>query len=309
MTARQKRVIAESLLIGVTAVWGWTFVLVKDAVALYPTMPFLAVRFLLASLVLLPVALWRRSPRPTSAGLARLAGWRSTLRGGVLMGVFLGAGYIFQTLGLERTTSSNAGFITGMFVVLTPLLQAVIWRRSPGLRALVGVALAAPGLFLLSGGAAHLEPLGDGLVLLCALSFAVHILLTGRYAPHRDVVRLTLLQVVTVAAMTGALSLLLSALGWLEAPLELPRVPQVWMALGVTAVLASAVGFLVQTYAQRHAAPTETALILTFEPVFAGIFGFVLAGDRWGAAGWVGAAMILAGMLYSEFGPVSRGRR
>lgn len=306
MTGRTRRIVAELGLIGVTAVWGWTFVLVKDAVALYPTMPFLALRFTLAALVLAPFAISRHPRQSSSSGLVRMAGWGRTLPGGVLMGLFLGAGYVFQTMGLERTSSSNAGFITGMFVVLTPLLQAVIWRRSPGPRAIIGVALAAPGLFLLSGGGEHLQPLGDGLVFLCAVTFAAHILATGKYAPHRDVFRLTLVQVATVALMTVLLSLIFAGAGWLDRPLALPRQPEVWAALGITAILASAVGFLVQTYAQRHAAPTETALILTFEPVFAGLFGFVLAGDRWGPAGWVGAAMILAGMLYSEFGPVNR---
>ncbi len=308
MTGRTRRIVAELGLIGVTAVWGWTFVLVKDAVALYPTMPFLALRFTLAAVVLAPLAICRRPRQSSSPGLAHMAGWGKTLRGGVIMGVFLGAGYIFQTLGLERTSSSNAGFITGMFVVLTPLLQAFLWRRSPGSRAVIGVALATPGLFLLSGGGGQLQPLGDGLVFLCALTFAAHILATGRYAPHRDVFRLTLVQVTTVAVMTVLLSLILAGTGWLDRPLALPHQPEVWVALGITAVLASAAGFLVQTYAQRHAAPTETALILTFEPVFAGLFGFVLAGDRWGGAGWAGAAMILAGMMYSEFGPVNRGK-
>lgn len=303
MTEKSKRIASVMALIAVTAVWGWTFVLVKDAVSLYPSMPFLALRFLMAALVLAPLAALRR-PAATQAapGLQRLLGWKSSLKGGVVMGLFLGAGYIFQTIGLERTTSSNAGFITGMFVVLTPLMQAALWRRFPSSRAIVGVVLATAGLFLLSGGATHLEPLGDGLVFLCAVSFAAHILATGRYVANRDPLRLTLIQIATVGVMTSLLSVVL-AVARISPPLALPSQGQVWLALLVTAVLASAAGFLVQTSAQRHAAPTETALILTFEPVFAGLFGFLLAGDRWGWAGWIGAGLILAGMLWSEFGP------
>jgi len=215
------------------------------------------------------------------------------------MGLALGAGYVFQTFGLERTTASNAGFITGLMVVLVPVLQGLVWRRWIRGGALAGAVLAAAGLYLISGGAGELRPLGDGLVFLCALSFAVHILVTSVHAEGQDASILTLVQLVTVAVMTAVLAVA-AALTGLSPALAFPREPSVLFALVVTGVFASAVAFSVQTFAQKHAPPTRTALILTMEPVFAGVFGYLLADERLGATGWVGAGLIFAGMLASE---------
>lgn len=300
------------MLFGVAVIWGWTFVLVKDAVFLYPTLPFLAIRFTLATLVFgLVVLVHRRRggaaarTRRTADRAALTAGERRALgrrllAGGGIMGVFLAGGYIFQTLGLERTTASNAGFITGLFVAIVPVMQMVVWRRWVGPRAVVGVVLAVAGLFLLSGGGSgRLHLAGDALVFLCAVSFSAHILATSRFVNRHDTMMLTLVQLATVAAITGVMSLGAVALG-LAPGLTFPRQTAVWQALAVTAILATAVGFFVQTYAQRNASPTRTAIILTAEPVFSGVFGYLLAGERLTAAGWVGAGLILLGMLVSE---------
>jgi drug/metabolite transporter (DMT)-like permease len=319
IASSRRQLLAEGLLVGVAAVWGSTFVLVKDAVALYPTLPFIAVRFALATLVLLPLALvrLRRSAlgsRPAQLGSRNYlrAGLdlrsRRVVRGGLVMGLFLGAGYIFQTFGLERTTASNAGFITGLFVVLTPLLQAVLFRVWIGRGALAGVLLAFAGLFLLSGGAAGLQGQGAGhlggdfLVFLCAVSFAAHILATSRYAADEDPIVLTTIQLAVVGLLAGALTVASWLAGLSELP-ELPREPRVLVALGVTAIFASALGFFIQTYAQTYSPPTRTAVILTMEPVFAGYFAYLWADERLSAAGWVGAGLILAGMLVTELLP------
>ena len=300
------------MLFGVAVIWGWTFVLVKDAVTLYPTLPFLSIRFTLATLVFGLVVLVRRrrggagargrraADRAGLTAAERRAHGRRLLAAGGLMGVFLAGGYIFQTLGLERTTASNAGFITGLFVAIVPVMQMVVWRRWVGPRAVVGVVFAVAGLFLLSGGGSgHPHLAGDALVFLCAVSFSAHILATSRFVGRHDTMMLTLVQLATVAAITGVMSLGAVALG-LAPGLTLPRDAAVWQALAVTAVLATAVGFFVQTYAQRNASPTRTAIILTAEPVFSGVFGYLLAGERLTAAGWVGAGLILLGMLVSE---------
>jgi drug/metabolite transporter (DMT)-like permease len=288
----------------VTAVWGSTFVVVKDAVTVYPTLQFLALRFALAAAVILPPAIvGRRRSQFAHVPL------RAMIRGGLLMGFFLGAGYVFQTFGLERTSPSNAGFITGMFVVLVPLLEALVWRRWVGSAAAVGAALAFVGLFLLSGGAAGMRLSGDGLVFLCAVSFAAHILATSRYAGRQDVMVLTAVQLGVVAVMCAALAVADSLLRPGAAPLALPSGGQVWFALVVTAVFASAVAFYIQTFAQRHASSSRTAVIMAMEPVFAGLFGYFLAGDRWSAVGWLGAGLILAGILTSELLPEGLGPR
>lgn len=332
MSDRGSQILAEILLIAVAAVWGWTFVMVKDAVALYPTLQFLSLRFLLAAGVMgcvVVVGRWRRGraeregARPggedgsradqlilAAEGPAVLvrttrSRHRATVLRGVLMGLALGAGYIFQTFGLEKTSASNAGFITGLFVVLVPLMYALVWRSPVDMGAIVGVVLATVGLFLLSGGTHALRLGGDGLVFLCAVSFSIHILLTSTYVQGRDPAVLTLLQLGTVGVLTTVLAVLGAATG-MSPSLSVPSQPSVLFALGVTSVFASAAAFYVQTYAQRHAPPTRTAVILTMEPVFAGLFGYLLAGERLGAVGWLGAGLILGGMLISELWPSRR---
>src|SRR5688572_24089209 len=153
------RRVAEVALIGIAAVWGLTFVMVQDAIELLPTMAFLAYRFIPAALIV-AVIFWRPLRRLPAAG------WRA----GLLMGVFLCGGYVFQTLGLEETSASNTGFITGLFVVLTPVMGAIFLRHHTARVAWVAAGVAMVGLWLLSGASGDFDLRGDGLVLLCAFS-------------------------------------------------------------------------------------------------------------------------------------------
>jgi drug/metabolite transporter (DMT)-like permease len=273
----------ELALVGVTAVWGSTFVLVRDAVARVPPFTFVAIRFLAAAVLLAVI-------RPRSVG----RGQPGLVRAGAVAGLALFAGYGFQTVGLQYTTASNAGFITGLSVVLTPLLAALVLAQPPGRWPAAGAVLATAGLALLSLRRLEVRR-GDALVLGCAFAFAVHILLLGRFAPRHDSYGLAVVQLATAGLL---------AFGWAGAvgDLEIPRSGQVWVALAITTVLASAGAFLVQTRAQQAVSPTRTALILTMEPVFAGLFGALLAGERLSARGWVGAGCILLGMVVAELG-------
>jgi drug/metabolite transporter (DMT)-like permease len=268
-------------LIAVTAVWGVTFVQVKDAVALYPLFAFLAVRFAIASLTLAVPA----GPRLRELGRA---GWLA----GAALGLLLAVGYGLQTAGLERTTVSSAGFITGLYVVFTPLLALALFRLRVGLAVWVGVALATLGLALLSGVDAG-SPAGDLLVLGGSAAYSLQIVLMERFAPRFDPLAFT--EVEMLAAFAGFTALAL-ALG----QVELPRGWTVWGALLVTGVFASALAFLVQTWAQRRTSATRTALAFAMEPVFAAFFGYTLAGDRLGWLGWGGCAVIMAGILLAE---------
>jgi drug/metabolite transporter (DMT)-like permease len=279
------RRLSELALIGICSVWGLTFVMVQDAIELLPTMAFLAYRFIPAALIVALVfgSALRRLP---------VGGWRA----GLLMGSFLCAGYIFQTLGLERTTASNAGFITGLFVVLTPVMGAFFLReRIPALAwAAAGVSLL--GLYLLSGVGGDLNWRGDGLVLIAAVALSAHILATARAARRYDVGALLAVQL----AVCGVVPLVVAGIG---DQLERPSGATVWSALIVTALIASALGFFVQTFAQQHAPPARTALILAAEPVFAGLFGWLLAEDRLSAAQWLGAALIMVAIVAVETVP------
>ncbi len=266
-------------LVGATVVWGLTFVQVKDAVAVYPLFPFLALRFGIAVLVLAPFAVRRVGP------LGRRGLLAATLAGALLAG-----GYSLQTLGLERTSVSSAGFITGMYVVLTPLLAFCCYRLRVGARAWGGVALAVFGLAVLAGvhgGSAG----GDLLVLGAAAVFSLQIVLLERYAPRYDPLAFTLLELLVAFGVLGVLAV---------PTLAVPRGSTVWGALLVTGIFASALGFLVQSWAQRSTSATRTALVFTLEPVFAALFGYWLAGDRLGAGRWAGCVAIMAGILVAE---------
>jgi drug/metabolite transporter (DMT)-like permease len=269
------------VLIGVTAVWGVTFVQVKDAVALYPLFAFLALRFAIASVTLAAPAAGRMRS-------LRREGWVAA----ALAGSLLGAGYALQTAGLARTTVSSTGFVTGMYVVLTPLLALALFRVHVGAAAWAGVALATAGLALLSGIQAG-SVAGDLLVLAAAAVYSLQIVLMERYAPRFDAIAFTLVEM--LASFAGLLVIAL-ALG----QLRVPHGWTVWGALVVTGVFASALAFLAQTWAQRRASATQTALAFSLEPVWAAFFGFTLAGDRLGAVGWLGCAVIMAGIVIAE---------
>lgn len=262
--------------------------MVQDAIEIVPTMAFLAYRFVPACL-LVTVMFWGRIRRLSSEG------WKA----GLIMGVFLTGGYVFQTFGLERTTAANAGFITGTFCVLTPLLGAVFFRQKVGAVGWAAAIVAGGGLYLLSdpGGGGGLT--GDALVFLCAISFSLHILVTDRAIRDHDLEAL-------LAVQLGVCGLFSLAVAGTMGDLVVPRSAVVWQALAVTAVLASALAFWVQAWAQRHASPARTALILASEPAFAGLFAFLLQGDTLSVTGWTGAGLIMAAIVAVELVPYLR---
>jgi drug/metabolite transporter (DMT)-like permease len=269
------------VLLAVTAVWGVTFVQVKDAVAIYPLFAFLALRFAIASGTL---------ALPGARRLRALG--RDGALAGILAGALLGAGYALQTAGLERTTVSSTGFITGMYVVLTPLLALVVLRLHVGRGAWLGVVLATAGLALFAG--VHRGSLlGDLLVLAGAAVYSLQIVLMERYAPRYDAIAFTLVEMLT--AFGGLLAI---ALALRDVPF--PHGWTVWGALLVTGVFASALAFLAQVWAQRRTTAARTAVAFSMEPVWAAFFGFTLAGDRLGTTAWLGCAAIMAGIVAAE---------
>lgn len=273
--------LALAALIAVTVVWGVTFVQVKDAVEIYPLFAFLAVRFAIATVTLAVPA----------AGRIRGLG-RSGVGAGALLGLLLAAGYALQTAGLERTTVSSTGFITGMYVVLTPVIALFLYRSRIGLAAWGGVAVSTAGLAMLSGIHAG-SATGDLLVLAGAAVYSLQIVLMERYAPRFDALAFTLVEMLAACVGLGVVAISLG-------DLSTPHGWTVWGALLVTGVFASALAYLVQTWAQRRTSATRTALAFTMEPVFAALFGYTLAGDRLGAFGWGGCAAIMGGIVLAE---------
>ncbi|HYM50084.1 MAG TPA: DMT family transporter [Candidatus Limnocylindrales bacterium] len=267
------------LLVGVTAVWGWTFVVVKDAVSHYPVLSFLGLRFALAAAVLwVIVRLARVQPAAAPVGLG--------------IGAVLAIGYLTQTLGLQRTTIANTGLITGLFVVFTPILDRVLFGVPTRRWTWIAVLLAFAGTGLLTGAApGGLHP-GDLLVLCGSVAFALHIALLSRYST-RSPVGLAAWQMSAAAAL-----LLLGTIGTRASVWPMPGgVPA---ALVITGVFASAVAFWVQTWAQQRLEATRAAIILTMEPAFTVAFAFWLAGERFRILQAVGAVLILVALFGNE---------
>jgi len=279
-------------LLSAAAVWGVTFPLVKDALDDIGVFEFLAIRFAIATLVLTAI-------RPRAARKV----FSSSVRAGLIAGILLALGHAFQTLGLERTLSTNAGFITGLYVVFTPLLAAVVLRRRPKAVVLVGVLLTAAGLALMSlrfDGNSPTFNTGDLLVLVCAVMYAGQIVTLARYAAESDPITLTIQQLGVTAIFFA-----------LATPLQEVRAPTtsaVWIAILMTALGSSVFGISVQTWAQRRISPTRTAVIFSMEAPFAALAAFVLADERLASRAWIGAAMILTGMLIVELKPATTPR-
>lgn len=278
---------ADLALLAVSAVWGATFVMVRQAVAEVGPFTFLAIRFSLAAGLLAVLF----APR-----LARTS--RRTWAAGALVGSLLFAGYAFQTAGLQFTTASRAGFLTGLSVVFVPFAAWAWLHRAPGWGPFLGVVLAVAGLALLSltPGEGLTLSRGDWLVLGCAVAFALHIVLLGAHAPRHDAGALATVQIAIAAGLAILATARFEVVPW---PLPAP----VWAAAVFTGVLATALAFTIQTSAQAQTTPTHVALIFATEPVFAAFAGVVLAGEVMTGRAWAGCALILAGMLAAELWP------
>jgi len=276
---------ATVALVGVTAVWGSTFVVMKAAIARQPESDFLATRFTVATICMILV-------RPRV--LRRLN--REMLLHGSLLGIALGLGYISQTYGLRITSAAVSGFITGMFVVFTPLIGAGILRRRVNKWTWLAVALATIGLGLLS---LHGFSIGRGeaLTLLCALGFALHIVGLGEWSALHDSYVIAIIQLAVVSILCWIIAL---THGY-QAPPDFG----VWGAVILTAIFATALAFLIQTWAQSLMAPTRAAVIMTMEPVFAGFFAVLLGGEHLTAKIVIGGFFVIAAMYLVELGPKS----
>ena len=272
---RRNQALYVVLLLGVTAIWGWTFVLVKDAIEAYPTLPFLGLRFLIAAAVMALV-------------VRRLPG-RRVLLVGTVIGLPLAGGYLLQTIGLRFTSPGNTGLITGLFFVFTPLLDR-LFGTPIRVRTLLAVAVALAGTLLLTGGWQGGIRVGDVLIVGCAVCFALQIVLLSRWSSGVAAEELTLVQLATCAVL-----FMLGGAAQLR-----PPSPSVWFALVITGVFASAVAFFIQTWVQSHLTASRTALVLASEPVWALFFSVMLAGQRLDAVQALGAALVIAAIVGHE---------
>ncbi len=288
-----RRSLADLSLVVVAAIWGVTFPLVQHAIVGVPVLAFLLLRFAAAILILAPLAIRRGGLRFFADPL------------GVAPGLCMAAGYWFQTEGLRSVSPSVSAFITGTYAVLVPILAGALgWERT-NLRRWISVALALLGIYLLQGKLPDRWTLAETWTALCAVAFALQIVLTGRVAPrHRDPLALgaTQLAVATVCFAAAA-----AFRGELPHPAALPG--GVWFAVLFTGWLATAVAFLTQAWAQRIVPSGHVAICFANEPLFAAAISIIFFGDRFPLLGWVGAAAVIAATLLVTLEPTGEAAR
>jgi drug/metabolite transporter (DMT)-like permease len=284
---------ADFNLLLVAFVWGTTFVIVQKAIAFLEPYSFNTVRFFIAAILLLFIIyFFKRSSFREFKN-------KNLLKSGTLLGFWLFLGYGFQTVGLLYTTSSKAGFITGLSVVLVPLFSYVLLKQKLNWQIGISSLLAVAGLYLLTIHNSFSLNIGDGYVLLCAVSFALHIVFTGKFAKTFDALCLTVLQLFTVSFLSFITAFFTEQ--WQEIfAVNMLLKSEVMTALLITSLFATALAFLAQTYFQSFTTPARVALIFAMEPVFAAITAFIVLNERLGSKALIGCILILFGMILSE---------
>ncbi|HUH56748.1 MAG TPA: DMT family transporter [Rhodanobacter sp.] len=280
---RQTTTLATLGLLAMTAVWGSTFVLIKDVVGRMPVADFLAVRFLIGAGVML--ALFARP-------VWRLG--RQQLVHGLLLGALYGAGQLLQTWGLALIAPSVSGFVTGMYVVFTPILAVLLLRRRMPAVTWLAVALSTAGLALLSLNGLSVD-LGVWLTLASAVLYALHIVGLGQWSRPGEAFGMSAVQMLAIAAVC----LLATAP---HGPVWPPD-RNAWLAILYMALIAGAGAMLMQTWAQSHLPATRAAIVMTTEPVFAAAFAVLFGTDVLGWRMLAGGALVLAAMYLVELAP------
>lgn len=270
--------------------WGITFVVVKDALYDISVFGYLAARFLLGALPM--IWIYRRDLRELTVDEARA---------GLQVGLFMFGGYSFQTAGIALTTPSKAAFITGMSVVLVPVFLALFWRRKISAWAWSGAAGSFVGLYFLTAPGRGISDLnrGDLLVMVCAVLYALQIIFIDRYTGKYSLGALSCLQVVLAGVGSAIAIPILNVTRW--EPFFVRYTFRMEFGVIVTAIFTTALAYPLLVWAQRHTTATNTALILTCEPVFAAITSFIVLHERLGGRALAGAALILGGICVAEW--------
>lgn len=279
-----KGVQAEIYLLIIVIIWGSTFALIKGVIDLIPPYTYLTYRFLLAALILILI-FWKRMKEINIM----------ILKKGSLIGIFLFLGYALQTVGIKYTTATKAGFITGLSVVLVPIISHFFIKEKVSGNSVIGVIFAFIGLWFLNYNSSFIFNFGDFLVLLCAVSFAMHIISVGLYARKVDYVLLVIVQLTTVFVLSFLMALFFERPG-----IHLYYPSGVWWSIILTGIFATALAFYMQNKFQRYSTATKTAIIFSGEPIFAAMFAYLLLGEKVGLIAWIGGLLIIFGMIISQ---------
>lgn len=274
----------------VAFIWGIEFVLIQNAIDVLRPHSFNFIRFGVASLSIGFCVCYKQKKRLLTPFI---------VKHGCLLGCVMYLGFTFQTFGLLHTTVSNCAFITSLCVVLVPIFAFFILGEHLALKRIVGVLLAAVGLYLLTATGSVPFSLGDFLSLIGAAMFGLHIVLTGKYSPRHEVMNLTLVQLSTVSLLSFGSALLTE--DWrMVVDIQMIGNASVLLGVFVAAILGTSIAILVQTYAQNHISSTRVALIFSLEPFFASITAYFVLNEQLSAAAGIGTVLILTGIILSE---------
>ena len=279
-----KGIQAEIYLLIIVIIWGSTFALIKGVIELIPPYTYLTYRFLLAVLILV-VIFWKRLKKFNIM----------ILKKGSLIGIFLFLAYTLQTVGIKYTTATKAGFITGLSVVLVPIISVFFIKEKVSRNSIIGAFFALIGLWFLNYTNSFSFNFGDFLVLLCAFSFAMHIISVGLYAKKLDYVLLVIVQLATVSILSLFLAFIFE-----RSALNLSYSFNVWWGIIFMGVFATAFAFYMQNRFQRYSTATKTAIIFSGEPIFAAVFAYIILGEKVGFIAWAGGLLIILGMIISQ---------
>ncbi|WP_026694882.1 DMT family transporter [Peribacillus kribbensis] len=292
----KKSLYADAGLLMVALIWGVSFVLVQNAIAHLEPYSFNAIRFLLAALIL---AVWHLLKNPSRSGFRP-----GLLKAGMKMGLWLFLGYALQTIGLLHTTPAKAGFITGLSIVIVPLLSLLFLKQALTLQTAFGIIAATAGLYLMTMIGESRFTVSDLLILIAAFSFAMHVVMTGKYSQKFEALPLTIVQLTVVSLLSFAGGFVF------ENPagsfsLHTLFLPDVAAGLLITSLLATAAAFLIQTSLQRFTSPARVALAFSTEPVFAAITSYFWIGETLSPYAMAGCVLIFGGIILSEI-PVKK---
>lgn len=286
-----KQLKADLAIFSITIIWGSSFIVMKNISEDIPAYAYLAMRFLVASIIL--TVIFNMNLKGINL---------SSIMRGSLIGLMLYAGMMLQVLGLKTTTASNSAFITGLCVIMVPVISVFLLKKRPPVNAVLGVFLAAAGLFFLTGFQGDWV-IGDTLTLICALCFALQIIFIDKFAPDMNIYHLAFIQVAATAVFYLITWAGVAFISVKPAPIVFDS--KIILTILYTGALGTAFGYSVQTIAQKYTTPTRTALILTCEPVFGAIFAFIVP-DIYGNTEVmtmqtiIGSLLILSGMIITE---------
>ena len=286
---------ANLMMLLAASIWGFAFVAQRVGMETMGPHWFNSLRFFIGVVALTPVVIWMGRVQAKSSTQGPTSSTKTLLMGGAVAGLLLFIGATFQQVGLQYTTAGKAGFITGMYIFFVPLI-GLFFRMKTGLGSWLGAAIALWGLYLLSINEDFTLSRGDTLQLICAVAFAVHVLMIGYLASRMDTVKLSLVQFFVAGLLAMILALYFEQLTW--GMIKSTAVPLLFAG-----VMSTGIGYTLQTIAQQHAHPSHAAIILSSEGVFAVIGGFLLLNEVLPAQGLLGCGLILVGMLMSQLMP------